>query len=242
MAATRRGRALTLGHQQQLNLLRDQQAQRLGTLWSTVGNISDDTEFIRLAEPIVRSGRVATGRLTTAYLNGYQVLEAGGSQFVVMSPEQLDEIASGIRNSAAIDELLHRPTVAARTTLSNGGLWVDAMAAGRSQVETIARTDVSLVERATMGFLARRLSPRGWMRIAESRPCSFCARASGQIVSKPNINPIHPNCHCTLEPIYSDSTRQIAAPAVKATDDYGFEVGNHGEYGPTPVRQYESQE
>lgn len=242
MAVTRRARSLTLGHQQQLDLLRQQQAARIARIWETVGDISDETQFIRLAQPVLRAGRLTSARFTTAYLNAYQSLEAGGRTMIVLTPEQLEQIATGIRSEAAIEEILRRPTVAARSSLSKGSLWQDAMSAGRALAENIARTDVSLVERATMSFLSGRLRPRGWVRIVESKPCSFCARAAGQIVSKPSIAPMHPNCHCTLEPIYSDVTRQIPVRKPKAQDDFSFDVETHGEYGPTAVRQPDSQE
>jgi len=238
VATTRRARALTLGHQQQLNLVRDQQALRLGALWNSVGDVADDARFIELAKPIVRSGRLTSARLTTAYLNGYQVVEAGGRNMAVLSADVLEDVVNGVRGGELIDDVLHRPVVAARTTLSKGGLWSDAMASGRSLVETIARTDVTLIERATMTVLGRSLRPRGWVRIVEANPCSFCSRAAGQVVSTPDISPIHPNCHCTLEPIYSDVTRQIPVDKPTPVDDFEFEVEDHGEYGPTAVKQY----
>jgi len=236
MASTRAGRALTLAHQKQLNRLRDLESQQLTRLWKLVGDVGDDTEFIRLATPVVRSSRLTTARLTTAYLNGYSRFEGKAAVFVGLSPDDITDIATGVRAGAQVEEVLHRPTVRARKRLADGALWVDAMNEGESLLVTIARTDVALVERATMALLNSELKPVGWVRVAESNPCSFCARAAGQRVSNPDINPIHPNCVCTLEPIYRETGQLPVEQPDPPTDD-SFEVEPHGEYGVTPVRQ-----
>lgn len=238
MAATRQARALTLGHRDLLLKLRSNAASGIGQAWRVLGNLDDDARFVSTASGLVTASRQTTVNLAASYVQAYSGLE--GAQLNLKSGF-VDEVLSDIRGGVAIDEVYHRPQVVARRMMSNGALWADAMAAAQTFAIKSIVTDIALVNRAALDSAARQLSPKpvAWVRIAGPSACGFCSKTAGQLVSRPRVAPLHPNCSCTLEAVWK-SNRRVPVVKPKPTDKADYTVSDHGELGAIPLRVPES--
>jgi len=247
VASTRAARAVTLAHRDQLLRLREVSGNGISQAWLRFGNVDSDDQFLTRATNLVQATRQTTAQMAFAYVDTYGTLEGASLR---VNPDIIDEVLAGVRGGVSIDEVYHRPQITARRMLSNGQSWRDSMtAAGQVAARTLI-TDVALVNRAALDAASDLLNPKvnGWVRIAGSSACGFCAKVAGQIVSRPNIAPLHPYCSCTLEPgAFKLNTKRgrgsyVDVPKTKALDDSIYAVEQHGELGPIPVRVPESQE
>lgn len=247
MATTRAARAVTLAHRDQLLRLREVSGNGISQAWLRFGNVDTDDQFLSRASGLVTATRESTAQLAFSYVSAYGTLE--GAQLDI-DPEVITAVVEETRGGVPVEEVYHRPQVAARSILAGGGLWRDAMEFAAKVAARTLITDVALVNRAALDAAADRLNPQanGWVRIAGPTACGFCAKVAGQIVSRPNIAPLHPYCSCTLEPgAFKLNTkrgrgRYVDVPRTKALDNSIYAVEQHGELGPIPVRVPESQE
>ncbi len=234
MAATRQARALTLGHRDLLLRLRASSANGIGSAWSVLGNLDDDARFIETASGLVTASRETTVNLARSYVASYGALE--GSQ-LDLPPEFSEEVLASVRGGVAIEETYHRPQIVARRMLANGAWWDQAMAAAQRYAIRSIVTDIALTNRAALDRATDLLNPKpkAWMRVAGATACGFCATTAGQLVSRPNIAPLHPNCSCTLEAVFQ-TNRRVPVPKPKPKDKAEYTIGQHGELGAVPLR------
>lgn len=111
-----------------------------------------------------------------------------------------------IRNDVDPEEVYQRSIVTARTVLSKGGVWLDAMAAGRARAVSTASTDVVLANRAAADVEgSARPSVRGYRRVLTGSSCMFCATASTQTYHSADLAPLHNACDCDIAPLIGTS-------------------------------------
>jgi hypothetical protein len=125
--------------------------------------------------------------------------------------------------------------------MANGSLWDAAMAGARAFAIKAIVTDIALVNRAALDAASKQLSPKpaAWVRIAGPSACGFCSKTAGQLVSRPQVAPLHPNCSCTLEAVWK-TDRRVPVVKPKPTDQADYTVSDHGELGAIPQRVPES--
>lgn len=178
------------------------------------------------------------------------------------SPVGVDvEQVTGAAVRAGVEpvEVYRRAIVTARTAVSKGQPYLDAMRAGRDRASATAETDVALAQRAaTVQVVEQQDRIVGFRRVLTGASCALCATASTQRYRRGDLMPIHARCDCGVAPIIGDSdpgrviNRRLVNDLKKASpngdfardrhitvDDDGtvrlpdVTVRQHGELGPT---------
>lgn len=182
--------------------IRDLAQNAVDGIWSDVAGVSDAelAAFLDQVAPIVRGARLASVEMTSGYVRQTLQLTDG------ISPDVADfiaeDVANGIRNGAALEEVYARPIITARTALSKGQSYADAMRQGKDRLDTTVATDVQLGMRDAVYEYGRRVPQiRAWRRVlAPGKVCGLCVAASTQIYRTGDLMPIHNNCDCGVIP------------------------------------------
>jgi len=208
--------------------------------WSSLGSwdSTDVERFVKRVSPIVNAGTAMTARMVDVYIS--QILTE-------MTGETVN--AAGIRTSelqnmrgVPTSEVYRRPFVEMWTSLKNGALFDDALAAGLNRVSELADDDMSLAYRKA-STLAFEKQPRvkGYRRVvrpemSKGGTCPLCHLASENRYHKSDLLPIHTHCRCAVMPIVGKSD---PASRLNAEDLGQLErpnetpvIRNHGELGP----------
>jgi hypothetical protein len=171
-------------------------------VWADVAGVTDAelAAFLEQITPIVQGARLASVEMTSGYIRRTLQLTDG------ISPDVADfiaeDVANGIRNGAALEEVYARPIITARTALSKGANYADAMRQGKNRLDTTVATDVQVGMRDTVYEYGRRVPQiRAWRRVlAPGKVCGLCVAASTQIYRTGALMPIHDNCDCGVIP------------------------------------------
>lgn len=177
--------------------VRSEAARRVGTAWNRVRGLDDRAldAWLDSVLPTVEGARAQTAALASGFLASAGFSATGG--------------AVEIRRGASLREIYARPFVTARTALSRGLSFTEALELGRLRALGTIETDLSLTNREAMGKATDRRI-RYWRRVLTGKSCMFCATASTQRYRKPDLLPLHPNCDCSVAPIAgSDPGRVI---------------------------------
>lgn len=187
------------------NRLRLLTGEQIGRLWDRYGGLDDPSleQFVARAVPTMEGAEAATARLATGYISTLRLDELGDSR--VPSLNLRDLIGKSLRG---VDprEVYARPTVAARTAISTGHTFDEAMRFGRDRAVELAQSDVMLTQRATVARLGesdKRVV--GYRRTLTGESCILCATASTQRYTRGSLAPIHTHCDCGWAEIYGDS-------------------------------------
>lgn len=106
-----------------------------------------------------------------------------------------------------------RPFKTIKYELSRGKTLGEALDAGSRRLQTMALTDLQLAHTHTAREFIEKAAEQqpdlkitGYRRVLSSLPnhCALCIIASTQRYHREELMPIHPNCHCTVAPIYGD--------------------------------------
>lgn len=190
---------LARAQQRHLAQVGTRSAHAATALWDRHGGLSDASldAYRSAVIPPQEAIRGATAHLTAGYLAAYT--SAAGEPIDHFTP---DIDAATVQRGVALDELWARPTVAARTAISNGASFADAMRAGRNRAEQIASTDVQLTARGVArGALSADRRIVAYRRVPSGKCCVFCATAATQRYHSDDLLPCHNHCHCAIAPI-----------------------------------------
>jgi hypothetical protein len=178
---------------------------RLLAIRSTAGNAAarawtlasvDDASaerFVRQAAAVSTAAQTRTSALVDAYVSAILAEPPKG----ITAP-----VGAAVRNGTPTDDVYHRAIVEARTKLSEGQSWADAMHAGRARAISSVETDVMLTQRQAFVDRADGESRiHGYRRVLTGKSCMFCATVSTQRYHTGELMPVHNHCDCTVAPI-----------------------------------------
>lgn len=176
------------------NRLRTRTAATVGVLWDRLADLDDQAadRFRSEAAATVRAAQDAT----TVLVNGYITTTAAMARATL----DLDDTPPNPRGVEA-EDVYQRGIVTARTVISEGRPYMDALAAGRARSVTAAATDVALVQRDVMTRAVGRAGIVGYRRVLTGKSCPLCQIASTQRYHAGQLMPIHGSCDCGVAPI-----------------------------------------
>lgn len=209
MASTANGRALTEAHRLQQVQIANQAATVGSALWSTldVADLDRSTPGWLLANTnATRLYFDESVTAATAYYSAYRQAEIGQVAAIGWRP-QFDVDVN--RNA-----LLLAGPVRVKTLIGTGVAPDAAKAAVLTAFIGIMRRQTLMGGRFSIdGFEQRDERARGWRRVTDGNPCTFCAMlatrgpvyGSREIAEQIGGNGLryHANCGCTAEPIYT---------------------------------------
>jgi hypothetical protein len=248
---------LDLAYQRQLIGLRRATSARVATVFTSLGDWSDDAVFVERAVPIAHTGARAAVALTDAYL-----ARSAGIGALGVNPQS---VVGSLRNGADPAEVYRRPLTQLWNDLSNGKPFPDALAGATTRASTIAETDVGLAARDAVVEWAAEAESRnaakiyGWERVTDGDACTFCLLASTQRYTTDQLMPMHDHCFCSVAPLMEpydqvirpdlledlnaegvkvyrgDGEVQIYGQSSDGTEGDGVAIREHGELGPVLV-------
>lgn len=207
-------------------------------------------QFVAQAVPMVQGAQRTLAALTSLYIAD-QAAEALGR---TLAPPPVPDLAAvDLRKGITTSEVYQRPFTTVRVALAKGIPPDESVARGAHRLGQIAEADLQQTHaeaaRAAMQALPADAQPSGWRRaLVGPTNCALCVAASTQRYTVANLNPIHPNCNCRIEPLFGDQphviepTRleQVKAAITEITDpgnrDIRGLIVEHGELGPMLAR------
>lgn len=188
------------------NRLRLLAGAQIGQLWDQIGGLDDAAleRFVARAVPMMQGAETAAARLTTGYLTALRRAELGSAPSVSLDLRGI--IGANLRNGVSPAEVFARPTITARTAISQGKDFLEAVGLARQRATELAETNIILTQRATtvaMGHTDKRVV--GYRRVLTGSSCTLCATASTQRYHRGQLHPIHSHCDCGVAEIYGHS-------------------------------------
>lgn len=187
-------------HHDQLLASQDFAGTRAGLAWDQFANIDQRAAaaFLDAVVPVMDATTAHVGSLAAAMYGLLDDLDG-------IVPSGPPSGVPLIRGGTSTETVFERGVVRARTMVKNGSPWADAMAGGRAQTVSAARTNVILANRsAADNEAARRPHVVGFRRVLTGRSCVMCAIASTQRYRRAELLPIHSHCDCDVAPIIGD--------------------------------------
>lgn len=180
------------------NRLRAAAATAMARAWDRQAGL-DDTAATRFSNTAARISLAAQTQAATG-VDGYvtAMLTLTGERASAVGYDLDDLTGPAVRAGADPVDVYQRSIVTARTSISNGATFAEAMLAGRARALTTAQTDVALTQRQA---IARDYRVVGYRRVLTGKSCALCATASTQRYRSGNLAPIHGNCDCGVAPI-----------------------------------------
>lgn len=212
----------------------------------------DAARFAAQAVPMVTGAQRTLGGLVAAY-----VAAAAGTAIgrPVPPPPIPDTAMVNLRRGITPGRVYRRPFVTTRAALGEGLSLPEAIRRGVIRLEQVAESDMQQTyaeaSRAAMRNLPDTARPSGWRRVlVGTENCALCVVASTQRYTVEDLNPLHANCDCRVEPVFGDTAPvvdrarldQVNAAIAEITDsDHGRRslrriVVEHGELGPMLAR------
>ncbi len=239
--------------------LSEQLTAALTALFASLGSWrdADADRFARQAVPLVQGAQQALAGLVSAYLAQRLSEQTGQS---VLAPAIPTSTVTGLRGADAA-EVYRRPFRELWAALANGKSLPQAIEQGRARLVELADGDLQTTyahaNQAGMERFPEPVRPAGWRRVLQGESsCALCVLASTHRYTIADLNPIHPHCDCTVEPIYGrdevraaddamlERVHQAAAELTGQTDRSGRKTDyrqiqithEHGELGPMLAR------
>lgn len=215
------------GYQRNQITLSTRISDLIGKLWLKLVTSPDDAAqeaFAQAAARVVEPSQVRVIQMADAFVRQYETMITGAS---TVEPVDVSAIMSGLRNGAPTVEVYSRPSVTARTALSQGKPWSEALQMGLHRATATADTDMQLASRAGQ-FDAMRRSTKtvGYRRVPDGKACAFCLLASTQRYTLKDLMPLHVHCHCSVLPILEskDPGRVVDKRLLNQVKDGGVTV------------------
>lgn len=176
--------ALLARRRQLLDQVRTTTGDHLGRTWDSLDHYTDDTEWNRLAAPIVAAGQHRAFSIQIASLTALLGLELGYSRAELLDKASLD---------------ISQPFVALANALSNGATFDAAVISGRDRAQGVGESAVTYAARAANSAADRHVS--GWERVPEGGACDWCVEVSGQMYRTADSAAFgHLRCACDVIP------------------------------------------
>ncbi len=173
----------------------------------------DAQRFAAQAVPMVEGAQAALANLTSNYV------AAVASQALQrpVAPPPIPQTARARLRLVDPNEVYQRPFVEAYTALKDGDQLDKALGKARVRLREVADGDMQLAyahsAQAAMQGLPQQQRPTGWRRVLTgAENCAMCVLASTQRYHRHDLNPIHPHCDCTVEPIYGPIADRVIEP------------------------------
>lgn len=163
----------------------------------------DAQRFAAAAVPMVEGAQAALANLTSNYVASV----ASEALRRPVAPPPIPHTARARLRLKDPAEVYQRPFVEAYTALRDGDQLDGALGKARLRLREVAEGDMQLAyahaSQAAMNGLPEQQQPTGWRRVLTGpENCAMCVLASTQRYHRKDLNPIHPHCDCTVEPIY----------------------------------------
>jgi hypothetical protein len=188
----------------------------------------DEQRFQAAALPLLHGAQRTLGAVTSASI---AAAVANGLGRHVAPPGLPDSVLIDLRSGVSEREVYRRPFVTTRVHLADGAGIAAAVAVGASRLAQITELDLQQTyaeaAREAMARLPAVTRPSGWQRITSTNACELCVEAAQQVYRTDELNPVHANCTCEVEPLWGDVEPE-------AVDDQSV-VEQHGELGPVLV-------
>lgn len=197
MAAT----DIVAAYQSRYGALRSQVERTVGALWDRYGGLSDAdlARFVSSVVPVVRGAQAATDALVLASTS-VLLTDVTGTGLVPLEP-----LSDFDLRGVPADEVYRRPFVEARTAISLGHVFDEAMRFGRTRATVLATSDVMLAQRSAMDRIVRtEQRVVGYRRVLTGVSCELCQIASTQRYHSGNLMPLHPACDCSVASVLGD--------------------------------------
>lgn len=241
--------------------LRDSDLRTLERLWRVYGGLSDAdaARFVAEASRVHGAALAAQAQMYASYARVYAMARG------LPSPERVQsaDIVAATRAGAPLEDRMGRAVVSARTAVSGGAGFTDAMRAGLERLLSVAGTDHQLVHThaATGAWSGTNLRYQRVLRGPIN--CALCIAASAGSYKSSRLMPIHPRCDCGVAVIpesqapldagtYDQMVGRLKDEGVQVYDRSslanirisedqleqirkGVQVHEHGELGPTLV-------
>lgn len=146
----------------------------------------------------------AAQRALARELAGYLYVSSGADY----EPLDLDEVSGDAIRPEGEQRNWAIPFFSFFGAIGAGVVVAEALGELRRDIEYKAQTDLALAQRETMQTLAPRLEGiRGFRRVLDSSEvdCAFCSEAADQVYRTYDLMPLHPNCQCSVAPVYDDA-------------------------------------
>lgn len=226
-------------YQEQYGRLRIGTATRLALLWDRFGGLTDaDVErFTTAATAHMQGAEAATAALVAGYIAQLGRIVTGTARTIAVP--QREVTGEALRGVDPVD-VYTRPIVTARTAISKGKSFAEAMSDARSRVIEIAALDIILTQRAATVAIAK-ADKRivGYRRVLTGKSCPLCRIASTQRYHSGDLMPIHGHCDCSTAPIFGrEDPGQVVNRRLLDeihAEDAQVDVRHHGELGPVLV-------
>lgn len=191
--------ALVRSYQAAYGTIREQTELQATQNWQRLGGLSDAATdaFTGATVPVVYGAQQATTALVNAYMTA-MTRDATGTAGRVPTGNV------GELRGVDLETVYRRPTIEARTAISKGESFDEAMSRGRTRAGLLAGVDVLLAQRAAAAaFTSSDNRIIGYRRVLTGKSCALCATASTQRYHSGSLMPIHPRCDCSVSPIYA---------------------------------------
>lgn len=178
------------------------------------GDYSDQAMAAWAADTLAlaEGAQAEVGALTAAYLAEIETALERAAAPVAL--DVIDLTSTEALRGVAGTDVWARPAVTVWTELAHGAALSLAADRGLARARSIAETNLALAHTHTAAEATRRSKvTTGYTRVPRGgRSCALCLLASTQRYHRGNLMPIHPGCHCAVNPIVD------GAPAARVID------------------------
>ncbi|WP_017616379.1 VG15 protein [Nocardiopsis salina] len=189
-----------LAHQRGQDRIARGAADEVGQVWAQIDERDIRSSWLELvprAATILAAAQLASALGAEEYLD-----ELLGVAAPVVAAPAWEEITGTASDGRSLDTLLLQPGIRTLTAVQRGATPRRALMAGRIQLDTIARTQVTDAGRAAeqLGVAVR---PRvvAYTRVVAPSACSRCMILAGREYSWSQGFQRHPRCKCTMRPL-----------------------------------------
>jgi hypothetical protein len=210
----------------------------------------DADRFAVQATPLVVGSQRTLASLVAVYIASVASTAIGRP---VPPPPIPDTAVINLRRGVTPERVYRRPFVTLRAALGEGLTLPEAIDRGAHRLQQVAESDMQQTHaeaaRAAMRTLPDNAKPTGWRRVlVGTENCALCVAASTLRYTVEDLNPLHANCDCRVEPLFGknppvDRSRldQVNAAIAETTGDRSGRslrriVMAHGELGPMLAR------
>lgn len=203
---------VALAHYRRQVALARRAAAEIGRLWSRIDREQIGPSWaasLPAATQILSSAQALAAASSSAYLD--DVLEAQGIDPDAEGRLQPAAFAGVASDGRDLETLLYQPAITALTGIKRGETVPRSLAAGRLELDMIARTQVADAGRVADGVaVVARRKVGGYVRLLSPPSCSRCVVLAGKWYRWNAGFERHPRCDCRHIPAAEDTSEELA--------------------------------